>query len=57
LLNVDQRFGHRRFPRKYTRLNNFLIRAIWLLLALKVWFWQRAGTFSGTIFDGEFARW
>jgi hypothetical protein len=49
LLNADQHFGHRVFPRKSSRFNHFLNHATWLLLALEVPFWKLAGTILGTL--------
>jgi hypothetical protein len=36
------------FPRKSSRFNHFLDRAIWLLLAPDAQLWVLAGTISGT---------
>jgi hypothetical protein len=49
LLNADQHFGHRRFPRKSPRFNRFLDRPTWLPLALEARFWELSGTISGTV--------
>jgi hypothetical protein len=37
------------FARKSSRLNHFLDRATWLLLALAARFWELTGTILGTV--------
>jgi hypothetical protein len=49
LLNAGQHFGAFMFPRKSSRLNHFLDRPIWLLLALEFLFRDLAGTIVGTV--------
>ena len=51
LLNADQHLGHLRFSSQILAVH-FLDRATWLLLAPKAWFWELAGTISGTL-DGR----
>jgi hypothetical protein len=49
LLNADQHFGHRRFPRKSFSSYHIADCATWLPLAVIGRFWRLAGTISGTV--------